>query len=107
MLFPTLVTLLKNSSSLNIAQFDFFFTFFPTFFIIIWVFVFSFIIIMVIVTIKNRNKMLRNFSPEQLISFQAKDKIIQKEVVLVICPYCKHRNLQERTKCEQCGASLI
>jgi len=30
----------------------------------------------------------------------------EKQLVLVICPYCGHKNAQGITKCENCGASV-
>lgn len=30
----------------------------------------------------------------------------EKQLVLVICPYCGHKNEQGITKCEKCGASI-
>ena len=30
----------------------------------------------------------------------------EKRLVLVICPYCGHKNEQGITKCENCGASI-
>ncbi len=30
----------------------------------------------------------------------------EKQLVLVICPYCGHKNEQGITKCENCGASI-
>ena len=30
----------------------------------------------------------------------------EKQLVLVVCPYCGHKNEQGITKCEKCGASV-
>jgi hypothetical protein len=30
----------------------------------------------------------------------------EKQLVLVVCPYCGHKNEQGITKCENCGASI-
>ena len=30
----------------------------------------------------------------------------EKQLVLVICPYCGHKNEQGITRCENCGASV-
>jgi hypothetical protein len=34
------------------------------------------------------------------------EKIVVKEVVLVVCPHCNHRNDSARRICEKCGASI-
>jgi len=34
------------------------------------------------------------------------EKIVVKEVVLVVCPHCTHRNDSARRTCEKCGASI-
>lgn len=30
----------------------------------------------------------------------------EKQLVLVVCPYCGHKNEQGITKCQNCGASI-
>ena len=30
----------------------------------------------------------------------------EKQLVLVVCPYCRHKNEQGITRCENCGASI-
>ena len=30
----------------------------------------------------------------------------EKQLVLVVCPYCGHKNEQGITRCENCGASI-
>ncbi|MBY8998998.1 MAG: zinc finger Ran-binding domain-containing family 2 protein [Candidatus Thorarchaeota archaeon] len=37
---------------------------------------------------------------------QGQDKTIVKEVILVVCPHCNHRNDASRRTCEKCNASI-
>ncbi|MFX1263544.1 MAG: hypothetical protein ACFFAZ_15795 [Promethearchaeota archaeon] len=39
-------------------------------------------------------------------SLEKQEKIVVKEVVLVVCPHCNHRNDSARRICEKCGASI-
>ena len=33
-------------------------------------------------------------------------EIVMKEIILVVCPNCNHRNESSRRSCENCGASI-
>ena len=45
-------------------------------------------------------------APTQKVPERVLEKTVVKEVVLVVCPSCNHRNDASRRTCENCGASI-
>ncbi|MHA2210286.1 MAG: hypothetical protein ACXACG_14045 [Candidatus Thorarchaeota archaeon] len=39
-------------------------------------------------------------------NLEMQERIVVKEVVLVVCPHCTHRNDSATRTCEKCGASI-
>jgi membrane protein YdbS with pleckstrin-like domain len=82
--------------------FDFFFSTFFIIFIAVFVVVFIIIVVSIIYQFKYRKRIFDKTFDQ----FDIQNKIYQKETVLVVCPYCKHRNPETNKKCEKCSAPL-
>jgi hypothetical protein len=81
-----------------------FFDFIFGFIIFFWVIFIIIMIVTVIWSIKHRSKLIKikEIPNVSLIN----QNTYAKEIILVICPYCKHRNPHTNTKCENCGGQL-
>lgn len=45
-------------------------------------------------------------SPESTQTERRDREVVSREVILVVCPHCQHRNDASRRTCEKCGASI-
>ena len=88
------------------SQFDFFFDFFDTFFFIFFGLVIFIIVVGFIGAIIASFRARKNIGSIIQRGADLNQKLIYKEKVLVICPYCGCRNPEQNKICEKCAAPL-